>query len=427
LVEVDMRATPCSSRPELADVLRPSSKHVRSVRDLLGHELFARQNGLGADEKAALTYERMRLVGKWAAPGTSVLADQERYVTLMEHVALVDPALFLSLGVHLGVCLGTLRNLGASADVSATVAALDEMDAVAVILTTELGHGTSQSTNRTVARFDTERRDFVLHTPDAGAQKFMANVAAPGVAKIGIVFATVTCGDRVHGLFPFVVPLRDAAGPHPGVHIVALGDAGATQLDHSLVSFESVRVPYGAWLRGEARFDATGEFHDPLGNSAQRAVQSVAGVENMWLGLSAGAAAATRGSVAVLARYARQRVTAAGLASWTPVLRYRNLQASVFGALASSYAITFLVNRSLRQHEALRATGPAGSRPTGDVTWAPWSALNSDLALTKVCATTVLGRVAARCRERARGPGHPRSQPGLRLRGARPCRPLHRR
>ncbi|PVZ08166.1 acyl-CoA dehydrogenase [Actinomycetospora cinnamomea] len=332
------------------------------------------------------------------------MADSHRYVTLMEHVAVLDPALFLALGVHYGVCLGTLEHHRRSPYVSKMVAELDEMNAVAVILTTELGHGTSQGASRTLARFDSESGDFLLRTPDVGARKFMANVAAPGIPKIGIVYATVMQDDRACGTYPFLVPIRDHQGACTGVHVVGLGDAGPVSLDHGLVSFDDVRVPYEAWLRGSADFDAVGDFHDPLGDTGERFVRSVAGVENMWLGLIAAAGATARASAAVFARYVQQRKTAGGLAGWVPVMCYRNIQEALFGAMAESYALTFVVNETVHGRRVFRDTG-AGGRGQADAKSATWTALNRDLALIKVLATEATGRVAARCRERCGAQG----------------------
>ncbi len=77
----------------------------------------------------------------------------------------------------------------------------------------------------TTAHYDGETQEFVINTPTDTAMKFWIGAAAQ-VATISTVFAQLYIGEKNHGVFAFIVPIRNKLDhtPMPGV---VVGDCGS--------------------------------------------------------------------------------------------------------------------------------------------------------------------------------------------------------
>ena len=76
----------------------------------------------------------------------------------------------------------------------------------------ELGHGSNVPDVETVARYDAERGEFVVHTPSETARKEWIGNAAQH-ARVATVFAQLEVTGERHGVHALLVPLRDETGP----------------------------------------------------------------------------------------------------------------------------------------------------------------------------------------------------------------------
>jgi acyl-CoA oxidase len=97
-----------------------------------------------------------------------------------------------------------------------------------------------------------------------------------------------------------------------------------------------------------------------------------------------------RASLFIAVRYAQQRLTFAPGSADVPVIRYRNHQLSLFGGLATVYAMSCLLN-------ATKAAYANASRDEGE--------LNRLTAVTKAIATWNAAHVINQCRERCGAQG----------------------
>jgi acyl-CoA oxidase len=365
----------------------------RQLADLFRHDIFAPRWGLTYEEKCRLTYERLRYLGTRIPPGTELLRDPRRLFTVMEWGALASPSLFVAMTIHYCLCLGPLVELGGNRDdLAEHLEALDSMASIGTILVTELGRGNSHIDLRTQVTYDAARREFAVDTPDGAAQKFMPNVGLAGVPKLGVLYAPLTVDGEVRGVFPFVVPLRDADGPRPGVHITSLSESVFLPLDHAIIAFHDVRLPESSLLRDSATLRPV--FHDPLGDPERRLQRSMTVRQNAWAACAGALAAVTRASVAIAIWYSHGRVTRTAGSLPMPVIRYRSQQHGLFGGLASAYAITSLANRG----KVLRADAIAGRR-------LPEAAVNRTLGLTKALAVRTAEQVISECRRRCGAQG----------------------
>ncbi|MDN7738105.1 MULTISPECIES: hypothetical protein [Burkholderia] len=343
-------------------------------------------------------YRQLELLNGWARSGSALIADNQRLFDALAFAATVSPPLFSVAQEHYGVCLASIRTLGRpSAALDRVITDLDKLSSVAVILNTEIGVSCSHFAIGTRADYDPASDEFVLTTPTASACKFLGNVALDGVAKTGLVFAQVWCGDRHLGLFPFVVPIRDRERVCEGVNIKELSGASSLGLDYSVVSFSGARVPRTHWLQDSATLGTDGEFHDPLGDAGKRMLRSLSAGTNAWIASAVGSAAAARASAWTAIRYASKRKTSALLDRDGSILAFRNVQGMLLTALAEAFVIS---------HFASRLTGGVKHEgTTSGISTVPWAAVSKIGALTK--AITVAGAADAihNCRRATGGHG----------------------
>ncbi|MES9608845.1 acyl-CoA dehydrogenase, partial [Actinomadura sp. NPDC000929] len=348
--------------------------------------------------------------GLAAPPAGELLADPPALCALLERAAIADPPLFHMMLLHYTLALGPVLRFGAGQEETRPLRdSLESMDSFGTLLMTEVGRSNSHLSPRTVARHDPATGGFVLSTPDAQAAKFPTNTAHPDLPKTAAVYATLVHGGQERGVFVFAVPLRgpDGAAP-PGVRIVPAPETTGLQIDYAAVLLEDVRVPYGAWLRDGAAIGPDGDFHDPHGPAAARLTRSMGIAPPVWRAVVSASAAISRAAAGMLLAHSAGRSTLGRLAPRRPLTDYRNQQEAVLGALASAYALTAVAAHVTTPrppgHPAAEA-GDAGEAGGPATAWAPWSAVDRDLALLKAAATVQAQETVSACRVHSGAPG----------------------
>lgn len=374
----------------VSTVVHDSDEGARkAITDLFRDEIFQPREGLTHDERCRLTYDRMRFLGDRLPAATALLKDPRTLLTLLETAAVASPSVFLALTIHCCLSVNAIQEFGGGRDdLAEYLDEVDTMTSIGTLVVTELGHGNSHSAIRTEARYDRETQEFVLGTPDPGARKFMSNNGLAGVAKIGVVYARLIVGEVDHGVFGFVVRLRDKRGTPPGIRIRPLPETPFLELDYSVVEFDGARVPKNSLLHDSATLTADGVFTDPLGGPAARLQRSLTVREHAWVASAAALAAVSRAAVAIAIRYACHRITRSRVSAERPVLEFRVQQRALFGALSAAYATTCLVNRTER---AWIATMSGETAPDG------LFSLGRTRGLAKAAACRTAGRVTTEC------------------------------
>ncbi|MFC5751333.1 acyl-CoA dehydrogenase [Actinomadura rugatobispora] len=394
--------------PSLSEEMRE-----RVARAVPG-EFFVHPDGLTPREQQALTYRRLRAAGLSAPPAAELLADPPALCALLERAAIADPALFHVMLLHYTLVLGPILRFGTDNDgdggVGAERAGLESMSSFGALLMTELGRSNSHLSPRTIARHDPATGGFVLDSPDAQAAKFPTSTAHPRVPKTAAVYATLVQGGRERGVFVFVVALRGPDGaPAEGVEIVEAPDTTGLQVDYAAVRLRGLRVPHRAWLRDGARIGADGSFHDPVGGAAQRLTRSMGIAPAVWRAVISVSAAITRASAGILLAHSAGRVTLGRLAPLRPLTDYRNQRDAVLGSLASAYTLTAVAGRVKAAGTSSGGGAPAPGPDPGaggpSTAWAPWSAVDRDLALLKAAATVEAQETVSLCRVHCGAPG----------------------
>ncbi|WP_312866407.1 acyl-CoA dehydrogenase family protein [Streptomyces boluensis] len=323
----------------------------------------------------------------------ALASDAHRLAALHEWTGAVDASLGALSGIHYNLFLGSLH------DHNESVAGrdLDEftsMRRTGTFLCTELEHGNDASAMETTATYDRPTDSFVLHTPTAGAQKFMPNTSTTGGPKSALVAARLLMDEEDQGVFLFLTPLTDENGTLPGVTVRRLPERAGHPLDHCLTAFDQVRLERAALLESEhGRLDADGTLSSSLGNRRKRFLHSVQRVTTGKLCMSGAAVGVSRAALAIAVRYAHARYISGPKANQRiPLVAHRSHHGRLLFGLSTAYAMTFLHRKVVSQWAAHDST-------------ADNSELERLVALTKSWTTWQARDIAIECRERCGAPG----------------------
>ncbi|MEU0278860.1 acyl-CoA dehydrogenase [Streptomyces sp. NPDC006195] len=319
-------------------------------RKLFSTGPFRFREGLTPQERAALSYERLRLVNDVLDSPEDLVADVERLSALHEWSGPVDPGLTTVASIHYNLFLGSLldHRAGGKRDLRA----FTELRRTGTFLCTEAGHGNSASQLETTATFDPATGGFVLHTPSPSAGKFMPNTSSTGGPKTAVVAARLITDGTDRGVFLFLTPLSDdTGGPLPGVEIRRLPQTATSPVDHCVTSFENVRLPHDALLQsGHGQLTPDGVFSSTIDSRRKRFLHSIGRVTAGKLCMSAYSLGVTRHALAVAVRHAHTRHTSGVTAGGSvPLFAHRSHHTPLLDALATTYAATLLHRTAVRQ------------------------------------------------------------------------------
>ncbi|MFC8453279.1 acyl-CoA dehydrogenase [Kitasatospora sp. NPDC057223] len=351
------------------------------------------QHGTSSADQLAASYERLRRVNT-VTDAAALADDPYRLTSLHEWTATMDGALTVLAGIHYNLFLGSLADHDAH-----DKRPLDEylaMTRTGTFLCTELGHGNDATALETTAVYDRADRTFTLHTPNAGAQKFMPNTGPAGGPKSAVVAARLLIDDRDHGIFLFLTPLTDQAGPLPGVTVRALPQRPGSPVDHCLTSFDQVLLPHDALLTGEhGRFGDDGAFTSALGSRRKRFLTSIGRVTLGKLCMSASAVGVSRAALATAVRYAQHRhVSGARPDRRVPLWAHRTHHGPLLEQLATAYAMTALHRTTTTLWAEHDRTDPAAAAHA-----------QREVAVAKGWITWQARTVLTECRERCGAQG----------------------
>ena len=317
------------------------------------------------------------------------------FIAAFETLATGDLSVLVKFGVQFGLFGGSVLNLGTERHHQEHLAAIGRLDLPGCFAMTETGHGSNVQDLETVARWDAEAGDFVLHTPHAGARKdYIGNAARHG--RMATVFAQLEVGEASHGVHAFLVPIRDAEGePLPGVSIEDCGaKMGLEGVDNGRLGFDHVRVRRGALLDRFASVDAEGNYHSPIPSTNRRFFTMLGTLVGGRVSVALAGLSVAKVSLAIAVRYAVQRRQFGPAEEPEGLLMdYQTHQRRLLPRLATTYALHFALDQLRRDYAA---AGPDDDRRP----------LESDAAGLKAYATWHATDTAQTCRECCGGQGY---------------------
>lgn len=355
----------------------------------LSAEIFRRDVGAPPDVQLRTAYQRLHRLNELIPDPMAFVRDPLQLARMHEWIAFVDPTMATAATIHYNLFLGSLADQGAFGP--GELAPYTQMRQVGTYLVTEVAHGNDAAAMETTATYDRATDTFVLHTPGPGAQKFMPNTSPVGGPKTGVVAARLVVDGTDEGVFLFLVPLTDADRTLPGIRVRRLPARMGSPLDHSLTSFDAVRVPRGSLLPGtHSRFTDDGRFVSDLPRS-RRHLTALQRVMTGKLCMSASAVGGTRVLLTLAVRYGHVR-RISGLTGSDPlaVFALRSHHGPLAEAVATTWAMTLLYREAARRWKRY-AEGHAGDGDeaarvvSAAKAWITWQARDVALEARERC------------------------------------------
>lgn len=297
-------------------------------------------------------------LGRIAFPaGKEASADLGAFVTAFETLAYFDLSLVIKAGVHFGLFGASILFLGTEKHHQKYLPQVASLELPGCFAMSELGHGSNVRDVETVARYDAETGEFVVHTPTETARKeWIGNAARHG--RIATVFAQLEVGGRALGVHALLVPLRDPAGKVlPGVRIEDCGEKmGLNGVDNGRIWFNHVRVPRENLLDRFGQVNAQGEYTSDITGDSKRFFTMLGTLVAGRVSVAAAALSAAKSGLTIAVRYGdlRRQFGPAGDKEFR-LLDHQAHQRRLLVPLAKTYAMDFaleyLVERYVKRTE----------------------------------------------------------------------------
>ena len=332
-------------------------------------------------------------------------------ITVFETLAYGDLSVLVKFGVQFGLWGGSILQLGTAHHHEAYLARIGSLELPGCYGMTETGHGSNVRDLETVARYDADAGEFVVHTPSPDAKKdWIGNAALHG--RMATVFAQLEVGGTPHGVHAFVVPIRDGDGqPLPGVTITDRDDkVGLNGVDNGTLSFHDVRIPRGNLLNRFGEVTPEGVYSSPIPSSGRRFFTMLGTLVAGRVSVAAASVSAAKTALTVAIRYGDRRRQFGPFGSEeAPILDYRVHQRLLLPRLATTYGLHFAVRDLIRRYttggEVTKAAEGSESegRPDGGT---PDRAVEVDAAGLKAYASASAVATIQACREACGGQGY---------------------
>ncbi|MGG7610412.1 acyl-CoA dehydrogenase [Streptomyces sp. ZG43] len=290
---------------EIRELVRSNLKTYASILD-------------EADELSLDAYrERVReLVVEMAATGQTGMGFPREYggggdvgasIAAFETLAYGDLSVLVKVGVQFGLFGGAILQLGTERHHDAYLPDLITGKLMGCFAMTETGHGSNVQALGTVARYDAQSQEFVLTTPGEQARKdYIGNAARHG--EVAVVFAQLEVDGTFEGVHAFVVPIRAAGEPAPGVRIEDDGrKMGLNGVDNGRLHFDGVRIPREALLNRFADVTPEGVYESPIDNPNRRFFTMLGTLVQGRVSVGGAAVNAAKVALTIATRYATRR------------------------------------------------------------------------------------------------------------------------
>ncbi len=334
----------------MTNLLDGSHIEVRQqVRDLLAGDQFQYRYGLELDAYREQVVQWLEVLAENGL-GEKCFPDEEEgrrdlgeFLAIFETLGIFDLSLLVKFGVQFGLFGGSIMFLGTEEHHRNYLPKIASLDLQGCYAMTEMGRGSNVRDLETVARYDKENDEFVIHTPSQAARKEWIG-GAGRYATIATVYAQLMVAGESHGVHAFLVPIRDDQGqPTEGVRIEDQGlKMGLNGVDNGRIWFNHVRIPRTNLLDRYGTITDEGEYDSPIPSPDRRFFTMLGTLVAGRLGVSAAGISAAKAALAIATRYGatRRQFGPAGQDE-VVLLDYRMHQRALMPAIAESYALTF--------------------------------------------------------------------------------------
>jgi len=261
---------------------------------------------------------------------------------------------------------------------------MDSGQIIGTYAQTEVGHGTFVRGLETMATFDPESDEFVIHSPTLTSAKYWPS-ALGFTATHGVIMANLILSGKNHGVHPFIVQLRslDTGKNLAGIETGDIGlKMGFNSTDMGYALFTHVRIPRNHMLMGNAQVYRDGTYvkgaHDKLAYSTLIYTRDRI-IHTMAFQLAQ--------AVIIASRYSIVREQGVGVATDTtqelPIIAYKSQHYRILTLMAQSYALVFAAKACTtiyRDVVARQAQGDHSALPHGHAVTAALKAYATQVA-----------------------------------------------
>ena len=265
------------------------------------------------------------------------------YFATMEILSHFDLSLMVKYGVQFGLFGGGILALGTKKHHEKYLRDIGNLSLPGCFAMTETGHGSNVRDIETTATYQTDDREFIIHTPHTAARKdYIGNAALHG--QLATVFAQIIIGSDNYGVCAFLVPIRSKNGKVlPGITIEDCGEKlGLNGVDNGRISFNQVRIPEENLLDRFAQVTHDGQYHSPIANPSKRFFTMLGTLVGGRIGIPLAALSAAKSGLTIAIRYAHKR------RQFGPpgkpeqlIMDYQTHQKRLMPLLANTYALNF--------------------------------------------------------------------------------------
>lgn len=403
-------------KPQLGDVSLDLLKKILVDADPSDHEikpivLAAMQerpdlfrfdtHDLSMDAKRVLTLDQLKhLSSRNILTVEDVFERPMRYFAGAEIFNMFAPTMAIKIGVHYTLFGGAVASLGTKKH-RQFIDMANSLESLCSFSLTEMGHGSNARAVETIATFDKEKDEFVIHSPTTMAQKYFIGGSVHGTHTV--VFAQMMIDGVDHGVQAFVVQLRpkisssntssnassstsahtthaghaghgSSASPsngasghvnppsaHPGYGevypTIRIKDCGHKQglqgVDNGRIMFEHHRVPRDHLLDRFGYVTREGKYETDIKSNAARFATMIGALIYGRVGLSLASVALSKLGLTIAIRYASERLQFGPPGKpEIPILDFLSHQRRLLIPLAKTYAYHFAGRRLLQQVQA---------------------------------------------------------------------------
>ncbi len=329
------------------------------IRQMLAGDDFQYVYGVPLDEYREQVMEWMHVIvdhgyGEKCLPRqTGGHRDLGEFLAIFETLGIFDLSLLVKFGVHFGLFGGSIMFLGTEKHHEEYLSSVASLDLQGCYAMTEMGRGSNVRDLETIARYEKESDEFVIHTPTETARKEWIGGAGQ-YATLATVYAQLLVDGEHFGVHAFLVPIRDEEGnPLPNVRIEDQGwKMGLNGVDNGRIWFDHVRIPRQNLLDRHGGVDDEGTYQSSIPSSNRRFFTMLGTLVAGRLGISAAGISAAKSALAIATRYSAQRrqFGPAGQAE-IPILNYRMQQRALMPRIASAYALTFGLHEVMDRYD----------------------------------------------------------------------------
>lgn len=307
--------------------------------------VFAQQRGgdLSMEKYRELNFLRCRRVFEYDfLRMDDMLENPLKILGLVTCLGMYDWSLATKVFLHMFVFLSAIYSSGSERHLK-YIPKIFNMEIFGCFALTEVSHGSNSKAIRTTAHYDPTTEEFIIHSPDFEAAKFLIGNMGK-TATHAVVFAQLyTPGGQCHGLHPFVVQIRDPKTllPVPGVMVGDVGrKLGQNGLDNGFTMFHKVRIPRQDLLNRTGDVTPEGTYVTPFKDSRQRFGASLGSLSSGRISIVTMSVVNLKLAVSIALRFsATRRQFGPTDEEEIPVLEYQMQQWRLLPYLAVAYAL----------------------------------------------------------------------------------------